>query len=182
MYEHGPALTASAPDVTENSRLDMTPTPDTDTAFAQFSHVLREEGLRPALAYLLRLTDYRYIAIFRFRDGQQTTAAFYDRENPEALRSDDIPESATYCCFVRDEKGVFTTVDALRDPRLTSFAAREAIRAYCGVPVLTPEGEILGTLCHYDSVPRDSDQIDIQLMLQVASALEQTNSIPGYPD
>ncbi|MBT9568591.1 MAG: GAF domain-containing protein [Thiobacillus sp.] len=160
----------------------MVPTPDTDTAFAQFSHVLREEGLRPALAYLLGLTDYRYIAIFRFRDDEQTTAVYYDRENPEALQSDTIPASATYCCFVRDEKGVFTTVDAMRDPRLASFAAREAIRAYCGVPVLTPDGEILGTLCHFDSVPRDSDQIDIQLMLQVASALEQTNSIPEYPD
>lgn len=134
------------------------------------------------MAYLLQLTDYRYIAIFRFKDGKSTAAAFYDRDHPDVLRTDEVPESATYCCFVRDEKGVFTTADALCDPRLTSHAARAAIRAYCGVPILTPDGEILGTLCHYDSVPRDPDQIDIQLMLQVASALEQTKSVPDYPD
>jgi len=163
-------------------QLEMSPIPDTNTAFARFSHALREDGLRPALAYLLGLTDYRYIAIFRFRNGKSTAAAFYDRDNPEVLQSDEVPESATYCCFVRDEKGVFTTVDAMHDPRLTHHVSREAVQAYCGVPVLTPEGEILGTLCHYDTVPRDPGQIDIELMLQVASALDQTHSVPDYPD
>lgn len=159
----------------------MKPKTDTNAAFTRFSQLLREDGLRPALAYLLGLTDYRYIAIFKFKNGMSTAAVFYDRDNPEVLRTDEVPESATYCCFVRDEKGIFTTADALHDPRLTSHIARDAVQAYCGVPILTPEGEILGTLCHYDTVPRYPEQIDIELMLQVASALNQTNSVPDYP-
>ena len=33
--------------------------------------------------------------------------------------------------------------------------ARETILSYCGVPVMNELGVILGTLCHYDVVPRD---------------------------
>lgn len=162
--------------------MTSSPSPDTREAFDQFRRILRESGLRSALAYLLLLTDYRYIAIFRFREGRSTAAVFYDREHPEILRTDEVPESATYCCFVRDEKGIFTTADAIADRRLDTHIAREAVRAYCGVPILTPDGDILGTLCHYDSVPRDPEQIDLELVLQVASALEQTGSVPPYPD
>ena len=38
---------------------------------------------------------------------------------------------------------------------------------------MTPEGEILGTLCYYDQVPRDPAQLDLELMLRVASSLAQ---------
>ena len=42
-----------------------TETPTTDQAFKRFSDTFDAEGLRAALAYLLRLTDFRFIAIFR---------------------------------------------------------------------------------------------------------------------
>ena len=154
---------------------------DTELAFAIFLQTLKSSGPRAALAYLLKLTDYRFIAIFRFQDGMATAALFYDRENPEIQRTDEVPATATYCCYARDARGVFTTANALLDPRLTTHVAREAVQTYCGIPVMTAEGDILGTLCHYDTVPRDPDQIDLSLMLQVASALEQSHLIPEYP-
>lgn len=159
----------------------MEPAMDTNSAFTAFLQTLRASGLRPALAYLLSLTDYRFIAIFRFQDGMATAAAFYDRDNPDVLRTDEVPATATYCCFARDARGVFATANAMLDPRLTTHVARQAVQAYCGIPVMTPEGEILGTLCHYDTVPRDPSQIDLPLMLEVASALEQARLIPDYP-
>lgn len=158
------------------------PPPSTDEAFAAFMRLLREAGLRRALAYLLELTDYRYIAIFRFRDELITAIAFYDREDPAAEAADIVPVSATYCCFVRDSKGAFTTADSLLDARVAGHVKRETVKAYHGIPILTPEGEILGTLCHFDDVPRDPEQIDLELILQVASALEQTGSVPAFPD
>jgi hypothetical protein len=45
----------------------------------------------------------------------------------------------------------------------------------------SPEGDVLGTLCHYDVVPRDSSQIDLALMCEIASALEQWQAVPDYP-
>jgi len=154
---------------------------DTAATFAQFDALLTTFGLRPALAYLLSLTDYRYIAIFRFQDGRAAAAVFYDSEAPDQLTTDEVPDTATYCCFVRDSRGVFSVADALTDPRTASHPAHEAVRAYCGVPVMTPEGEILGTLCHYDTQPRDATRIDLDLMLQVASRLANSGLVPPYP-
>ena len=153
----------------------------TEDAFDSFARRLSDEGLRSALAGLLALTDYRFIGIFRFKNGQAAAAVHYDRENPNELRSAEVPETATYCCYVRDSRGAFTTANALLDARLDGHAAREAVPAYCGVPIMDSEGVIFGTLCCYDVVPRDPAQVDMPLLLQVASRLAQTGQVPPYP-
>lgn len=155
--------------------------PGTEAAFTQFTTMLDAGGLRPALRYLLGLTDYRFIALYRFQDGMANAAVHVDRDNPDVLQAHEVPASATYCCFVRDSRGLFSTADAMSDPRLASHVAREVVKAYSGVPVMTPEGEILGTLCHYDLVPRDPRQVDLPLMLQVSSLLAQRDLVPPYP-
>jgi GAF domain-containing protein len=149
--------------------------------FSTFSATLQAVGLRAALAEQLLLTDYRFIAIFRFDGGRANAAVFYDRDNPEVRRVDEVPSGATYCVFARETRSPFITDDAMADERLAGHAAREQVRAYCGVPILTPEGELLGTLCHYDVVPRDAAQIDLALMCEIASALEQQHRVPPYP-
>lgn len=159
----------------------MTPPPTTREAFERFHRILEAEGVRDALAYLVGLTDYRFIGIFRFRDGKATTAVHYDRANPAELRTAEVPDTATYCCFVRDSHGTFVTANSLADERLATHAARDRVLAYCGVPVLNAEGELLGTLCHYDVVPRDPEQLDMHLLLEVASALAYGGHVPPYP-
>jgi GAF domain-containing protein len=155
------------------------PLPTSD-AFEQFSSTLHSSGLREALRFLLEQTDYRFIGIFRFKDGMARAVVHYDREHPEQLTTEAVPDTATYCCYVRDSSGSFTTVDALEDARTADHPARESIRAYCGVPVITPEGELLGTLCHYDEAPRDPSQIDFELMLQVCALLARSGTVPAY--
>ncbi len=149
--------------------------------FAKFMSTLTSSGLRSALAVLLFQTEYRFIAIFRFNGDKATSCVFYDRGNPEVLETSEVSATATYCCFTRDSKGVFVTADSLKDSRLVNHAAREQVRTYCGTPILTPEGDILGTLCHFDLVPRDPSQIDVALMCEVASALAYGNHVPPYP-
>ena len=153
----------------------------TEAHFRQFDAILSASGVRAALAWLVGLTDYRFIAIFRFEAGQATAAVFHDRENPEQLTTDEVPDTATYCCYVRDSRGVFSVADAAADPHTAAHPARDAVRAYCGVPLLTAEGELLGTLCHYDLLPRDPEQIDLPLLLQVASRLALGGFVPPYP-
>jgi GAF domain-containing protein len=154
----------------------------TNSAFHDFQQRLSASGLRPALADLLQRTDYRFLAIFRFQEGRATAAAFVDRAHPEQAWTDEVPANATYCCYVRDARGAFTTADALADPRLVGHPARESVQAYHGVPIMTPEGEILGTLCHYDTQPRDPAQIDLELMVKVAAFLAREDHVPPYPD
>ena len=154
---------------------------DTLTAFETFRSTMADRGLRPGLAYLLGLTDYRFIGIWRFQDGKANAAVHYDREDPETTHAVEVPDNATYCCYVRDNKGVFMTAHAMLDPPTVGHPAREVVPTYCGVPVMDAEGTILGTLCHYDLVPRDPSQIDLELMLQVSSFLAQGDHVPPYP-
>jgi GAF domain-containing protein len=154
---------------------------DTDAAFAGFSRVLADRGARDALAYLLGLSEYRFIGVFRFKDSKANAAIHFDRDNPDVMSANEVPGSATYCCYVRDSKGAFMTAHAIADPRLAEHAARTVVQAYCGVPIMDPEGQVLGTLCHYDLVPRDPAQLDMELLVRVASALQQGNHVPPYP-
>ena len=156
-------------------------TVSTEAAFRKFSDMVGEEGLRPALAYLLGLTDFRYIAIFRRQGDKTTAAAYFDREQPQVVAIDEVPATATFCHLVTESRASFATADSLQDPRLASHPARQQVQAYSGVPVMTPEGDILGTLCHYDEVPRDPSQIDLELMVAVASAIEQRGLVPPCP-
>ena len=153
----------------------------TAVAFNVFSRLLASEGVRAALYSLLRLTDYRFISVFRFQDGKATSAVHVDRENLTVTQADEVSDTATYCCYVRDGKGAFITADALLDRRTASHAAREAVRSYCGLPILTSEGELIGTLCHYDLAPRDPEQLDLELLLQVSSVLSEPGVVPPYP-
>jgi len=154
---------------------------DTAVAFNVFSRLLATEGLRAALYALLRRTDYRFIAIFRFQDGLATSVVYVDRQDLSATQAAEVPDTATYCCFARDRDTAFVTSDASADSRTQGHPARDVVRAYCGIPIFQPEGGLIGTLCHYDLEPRDPDQLDLELLLQAASAIEQSGLVPPYP-
>jgi GAF domain-containing protein len=160
------------------------PTTSATTAgsFKKFHDAFEADGARAALSELLALTDYRYIGIWRFHDGRSAPALHFDRENPGQTHVADVPESATYCTLVRDGKKPFSTADSLRDTRLAGHPAREVVRTYCGVPLMDSAGTVLGTLCHYDLVPRDPGQINTELMLMVSSFLVLNGHVPAYPD
>lgn len=150
-------------------------------AFADFVVTLKAEGIRQALGCLLKRTDYRFIGIWRFQDGKASAAAHYDRENPEVTTAEEVPENATYCCYVRETGQPFKTQNALVDERAAKHPARSTVLSYCGVPVMDSSGVILGTLCHYDLVPRDPEQISMELILSVSSYLALGGHVPPYP-
>ncbi len=150
-------------------------------AFAKFVVTLRAEGLREALATLVKRTDYRFIGIWRFMDGKANAAAHYDRENPGVTTAAEVPDTATYCCYVRESGQPFKTPNTLVDERVAQHPARSTVLSYCGVPVMDSDGTILGTLCHYDLVPRDSEQVSLELMMSVASYLALGGHVPPYP-
>lgn len=153
----------------------------TSAAFARFVVRHRTQNLRAALATLLKLTDYRFIGLWRFQDGKARPVVHYDRDDPTAMTTHEVPDTATYCCFVREQKAPFKTPNALIDERLASHAAREQVATYCGVPVMDSSGNVLATLCHYDSVPREPEQVNLELMLMVAAYIANNGHLPAYP-
>jgi hypothetical protein len=75
---------------------------------------------------LLRLSQFRFIGLFRFEAGRANAVVHVDRENPDVLTAREVPDTVTYRCYVRDSRGAFTTANAMLDPRLDNHAAREA--------------------------------------------------------
>ncbi len=74
------------------------------------------------------------------------------------LNVQETPRDIAFCDHAIRGQGPLVVTDATQDPR---FAANQlvtgapGVRFYCGVPVRTPEGEALGTLCLIDTQPRD---------------------------
>ena len=154
----------------------------TAVAFNVFANLLETDGIRAALYSVLRLSKYRFISIFRFKDGKATSCVHVDRENLGVTQAGEVADTATYCCFVRNAERAFVTADATSDPRTAGHPARDAVRSYCGIPIFEPQGELIGTLCHYDLCPQDPEQLDLELLLQVSSALAQSGKVPPYPE
>lgn len=146
-----------------------------------FSRLLEEEGVRAALYSVLRKSDYRFIGIFRFRDGKATSSVHVDREDLNQTQAPEVPDTATYCSFVRATGQPFVTADAGVDSRTVNHPARDAVRSYCGLPLFGADGAFIGTLCHYDVAPRDPEQLDLHLLTQVGMALARSGLIPPYP-
>lgn len=140
-------------------------------AYDHFCSILGAEGLRSALAYLACLGDCPCVGVYRIEAGRAHVLAHVDRHHPHEP-VERVPEAVIGSCHVRDARGVLTTVDALRGQ------AGRAASSCRGLPILDPEGVLLGTLCHHDPRARSCEPPDLMLLLQVTSALARSGLLP----
>jgi two-component system sensor histidine kinase/response regulator len=70
----------------------------------------------------------------------------------------ETPRDISICTHAIRQQGLFVVPDLAQDPRFTSnpfVIDAPYVRFYAGVPLITPEGHALGTLCVLDQVPRE---------------------------
>jgi GAF domain-containing protein len=97
--------------------------------------------------------------------------ALFDRENPAQQVGADSPMSETYCSIVGETERPFATDDAAADARLAGHPALETVVSYCGALVRDARGAAVGTLCHFDVVPRPVPAAEVPVMEAVAALL-----------
>lgn len=153
----------------------------TAVAFNVFAKLLNSSGIRPALYSVLRQSDFRFISIFRFNEGMATSSVHVDREDLAVTQAAEVPETATYCHYVRDTQRAFVTADAASDARTENHPSKDVVRSYCGMPILEPNGTLVGVLCLHDLVPREPEKLNLDLLLQVSNALASPGLVPPYP-
>ncbi|MEO8580442.1 MAG: PAS domain S-box protein [Gemmatimonadales bacterium] len=79
------------------------------------------------------------------------------------------PLNASFCQDVIGSGTSLVMADARSDP---AFAKRGTkARAYAGIPLITDEGYVLGTLCALDESPRDWSKRDVDSLTALSSAV-----------
>ncbi|GAB3321951.1 hypothetical protein GCM10027451_44020 [Geodermatophilus aquaeductus] len=86
----------------------------------------------------------------------------------QALRS--TPLSHSFCQYVRSTARPLVVRDAREVEVLSANGAVEdlGVVAYCGVPLVGPDGDVVGAVCAIDSRPRDWTDTDLAALTQVA--------------
>jgi len=133
---------------------------------------ITRRDLRALLASLNQPTPYRYTSVLRVDDDRLESVWTFDRARPD---TDTFPPDAalcaSYCALVVRERAAVSIEDALADPRAADHPKREALRAYCGVPLFRRDGTLFGTLCHYDERPQPVDPATLAALSQLAARL-----------
>jgi GAF domain-containing protein len=142
-------------------------------AIEGLERILKDGSLREALIYLNTHSRYRYTSIYRFDDNLLHSLFFYDRERPETLTQENIPIADSYCVIIQRTLENFATSNAPKDPRTEGHPNQEVMRSYVGVPLKNRNGDLFGTICHFDHAPKseNEDQEEELLFLESAAAL-----------
>ncbi len=105
------------------------------------------------------------------------------------LEVSETPREYAFCDHAIRQDEPMVVPDASKDPRFAAnplVTGEPNIRFYCGVPLRTPEGEGLGTLCIIDRKPRSMDGDSLEglqaLARQVEEELEVRKRLAGLED
>ena len=137
-----------------------------------FAETLRTRGLWEAVAFLNATTEYRYTGIYRFVGGTLRNVVLVDRDNPAVREAPDVEATLSYCSLMRESGIPLQLEDAREDARTLDHPSREAVRAYCGIPLIDGQGNVLGSLCHFAEVPTLVFDEDLEVLLLLPRILD----------
>jgi diguanylate cyclase (GGDEF)-like protein len=93
------------------------------------------------------------------------------------LPGTETPRADAFCSYTIAQHGPLAVSDALTDPRFADnpmVTGAPHIRSYLGVPLTTPDGYNVGSLCAIDNEPRQFDRTQGEIMKKLAEiAVEQ---------
>ena len=103
------------------------------------------------------------------------------------LELPEIPRDASFCAHAICQDELYVTPDMLADERFSQnplVTQKPHLRFYAGMPLLSPEGLVLGTLCVIDRKPREltPEQTDeLKELAQGAVLLLEIRRAAGRP-
>lgn len=152
---------------------------DLQAVLAALDEIFDAEGAHGALRFLNARAPHRFTGVYRLDPPTLRNVLLYDRQNPRLEAGADAPLRETYCSISGGQAVPFSTADAAQDPRLAQHPARDSTLSYCGVPLLDASGEAVGTLCHFDLVPRPIPEAEIQVLRAAAPRMIETLRATG---
>jgi GAF domain-containing protein len=125
------------------------------TSVAQtFQSITEAVGLHAAMRWLNSRVPYRFTAIFAFDGDMLRNICFVDKDDPNVTNCIDQPISNSYCTYIHQSRRTFSVEQASTDARVADHPKRESYQCYYGVPLFDANRKMLGTVCHFDSLPQ----------------------------
>lgn len=150
-----------------------------DRIFDAMKAALDAGDLRAALKVLNDRVVQRYSAVYRTTPERRLeNVAFFDKLQmpyPEHLLA--VPYGMSFCQFTFAH-GEFRTSDSSMDARLDGHPYKGLVNSYHAVPIVDEDGEITGTICHFDLDAGPLDDEDFVLLQRAARALGAHLSTP----
>jgi GAF domain-containing protein len=134
-------------------------------AMKKFEAILHTDGLLAGMRWLNDQVPYRFSAVFSFDGEILRNICLIDKENPSISKCPDQPITESYCSYIRRSGMGFCVEEALADMRVEGHPKRRSVQCYYGIPLFGEEGRMLGTVCHFDSLP-------VRVTDEIASALD----------
>lgn len=130
--------------------------------------VLDEQGIVALLRLLNARTPHRFTGIYRYDPPILRNVHLVDAFDPETRRGDDVAMADAYCVMVGEERRSVVFDDALCDPRI-AVRGNSPVISYCGTLLVTSDGRLFGSLCHYD-VRRCEENVNDVTVLEAMGA------------
>ena len=135
-----------------------------DLRLAHLELLLKREGLGAAASYLNSRVPHRFTTIYRLDADIFTPVEVVDkRAQVDTNTTSATPFNESLCRFPVLH-GTFTTSHTATDPRLKGATYPGEVGSYTGVQVTRSNGELYGTLCHYDFAPTYISHIEYQFL------------------
>lgn len=83
------------------------------------------------------------------------------------LPHDEVPRRSSFCQYVVEREEPLIVQDASKDPAFADHPAVTGdfhVRFYAGVPLRTPEGHVIGSVCAIDRKPRSFSKQDLTIL------------------
>jgi hypothetical protein len=119
----------------------------------KFKKTLAAGGLDAAMRWLNDRVPYRYTAIFAFEGEMLRNICLVDKENSAITHCSDQSITESYCMYIHRSGEHFKVEESALDKRVEDHPKRRSIQCYYGIPLFSAEGKMLGTVCHFDSMP-----------------------------
>jgi GAF domain-containing protein len=135
-----------------------------DGTFDEMVQALTRAGLLAALKVLNDHVPQRYTAVYRLADDHLVNLALVDKRNepcPPFLLA--VPYHVSFCQFTLGQ-GQFRTDNSALDDRLDGHPYQGVMNSYHAVPLITTDGAITGTLCHFDTQALPLPDEDFELL------------------
>jgi len=128
-------------------------------------------GLTAGLTGLNGRVPHRYTAVYQLEHETLRNIELVDKAGearPDYLAA--VPLGTSFCQFVLRD-GAFLTADSAADHRLDGHPYQGVMVSYHGVPVLDADGELYGSLCHFDVSEQTLSDAEFAHLQGVADAI-----------